>query len=260
MATNDDHKVKDSGTGGDRHSTPSSPRPLAAVSLGPSRKPVIGLVGGIGSGKSQVAAAFARRGARVIAGDALAHEALRQPELRDRVVARWGPGVLDEHGEVRRGRLAAIVFADPAERRALEDILHPWVKRRIRAEAEAAQADPAVRLIVLDAAVMLEAGWHDVCDRLVYIDAPRAVRLRRVAGQRGWDAAEVDARERAQLPLTEKAARADHVLDNATTLDNLERQVDDLIHLWGPDAPPRTQPRDPGGLPRPRETRGHPTR
>jgi dephospho-CoA kinase len=206
------------------------------------KKPVIGLIGGIGSGKSQVAAAFARRGARVIAGDELAHAALRQPELRERIAARWGRGILDEGGEVSRRRLGAIVFDDAAERRALEEILHPWIRRRIREEVEAARADPAVRLVVLDAAVMLEAGWHGVCDRLVYIDAPREVRLRRLAGQRGWTPQEADARERAQLPLTEKAARADHVLDNATTLENLERQVDDLLKLWGT---PRASPREP---------------
>jgi dephospho-CoA kinase len=201
-------------------------------------KPVIGLVGGIGSGKSQVAAAFARRGGRVVAGDELAHAALRQPELRERIVARWGPEVLDERGEVQRRRLGAIVFADDGERRALEEVLHPWIKRRIREEVDAARADPAVRFVVLDAAVMLEAGWDGVCDRLVYIDAPREVRLRRLAEQRGWTPQEADARERAQLPLTEKAGRADHVLDNATTLDHLERQVDALLDQWGLAHPP----------------------
>jgi dephospho-CoA kinase len=196
-------------------------------------KPVIGLVGGIGSGKSQVAAALARRGARIVAGDELAHAALRQPELRQRIVARWGPGVLDEHGEVQRRRLGATVFADADERRALEEILHPWIKQRIREEVAAARADPKVRFVVLDAAVMLEAGWDGVCDRLVYVHAPRDVRLRRVAEQRGWTAQEVDDRERAQLPLTEKALRTEYMLDNATTLDNLERQVDALLVRWG---------------------------
>jgi dephospho-CoA kinase len=198
-----------------------------------SAKPVIGLVGGIGSGKSQVAAAFARRGGRIVAGDELAHAALRQPELRQRIVARWGPEILDAHGEVQRRRLGAIVFADAVERRALEEVLHPWIKQRIREEVAAARADPAVRFVVLDAAVMLEAGWDGVCDRLVYIDAPRAVRQDRLAAQRGWTSQEADDRERAQLPLTEKAGRADHVLDNATTLDHLERQVDHLLDLWG---------------------------
>jgi dephospho-CoA kinase len=197
------------------------------------RKRVVGLIGGIGSGKSQVAAAFARRGARVIAGDDLAHQALRDPAVKAQVVRRWGAELLGEGGEVQRRRLGAVVFADPAQRRALEALTHPWIRGRMRAALEAALADPAVPLVVLDAAIMLEAGWNDICDELIYIDAPRVVRLERVARQRGWTAKEVDAREQAQLPLTEKAARADHVLDNSASLEHLNRQVDDLLRRWG---------------------------
>jgi dephospho-CoA kinase len=207
-------------------------------------KPVIGLIGGIGSGKSQVAAAFAHHGARVIAGDQLAHAALRDPDIRAKVVARWGKHVLDDKGEIQRQRLAAIVFADSQERKALEAMTHPWIRQRIHAEMEAARNDPAVPLIVLDAAIMLEAGWNDVCNRLLYIEAPRDVRLERLARQRGWTAKEVDAREQAQLPLTEKAVRADHVLENSASLEHLNRQVNDLLHLWGLATPPsRSEPK-----------------
>ncbi|MGH7169806.1 MAG: dephospho-CoA kinase [Gemmataceae bacterium] len=196
-------------------------------------KRVIGLIGGIGSGKSQVAAAFARQGARIIAGDQLGQAALRDPAIRARVASRWGEAILEKGGEIDRRRLGAIVFANPVERKALEAIAHPWIRRHILADIEAARQDPSVPLIVLDAAIMLEAGWNEVCDRLVYIEAPRAVRLQRVAHQRGWNEKEVDARERAQLPLTEKVVRADHVLDNSASLEHLNRQVTDLIHLWG---------------------------
>lgn len=196
-------------------------------------KLVVGLIGGIGSGKSQVAAAFARHGARVIAGDQLGQAALRDPDIRARIASRWGEGIVDDSGEIDRGRLAAIVFAEPAQRKALEAITHPWIRQSIRAEMEEACKDPRVPFIVLDAAVMLEAGWNEVCDRLLFIDAPRAVRLQRVARQRGWSETEVDARERAQLPLTEKVVRADHKLDNSASLEHLNRQVNDLLHLWG---------------------------
>jgi dephospho-CoA kinase len=196
-------------------------------------KRVVGLLGGIGSGKSQVAAAFARHGARIIAGDQLGQAALRDPVIRARVVSRWGDSVVDERGEIDRRRLAAIVFADPAERKALEAMTHPWIRLAIRREIALAKRDPHVPLIVLDAAVMLEAGWNDVCDRLVFIEAPRAVRLERVARQRGWSEKEVAEREEAQLPLTEKAVRADHVLDNSASLEHLNCQVNDLLHQWG---------------------------
>jgi dephospho-CoA kinase len=196
-------------------------------------KPVIGLLGGIGSGKSRVAEVFARHGARVIDADRVGHDALRDPEVRRRIVERWGAGLLDDKGEIVRRRLGQIVFADDNERRALEAIVHPWIGRRVREEVDAAQAQADSGFVLLDAAVMLEAGWNNACDKLVFVDAPRAVRLERVARQRGWTETEVQARERAQLPLTAKAARADHVLDNSGTLEDLERQVDDLLRIWG---------------------------
>jgi dephospho-CoA kinase len=195
-------------------------------------KPVVGLVGGIGSGKSAVAAAFARRGAYVVTADDLGHQALRQPEVRDFIARRW-PAVIDADGSVNRRRLAPIVFADADERRLLEGLVHPWICRRIEQEVAQAQKDPAIRLIVLDAAVMLEAGWDGVCDRLVYIDAPEEERHRRVASARGWSPEELRARERAQLPLTQKALRADHVLENAGTLKDLDQRVETLLRLWG---------------------------
>jgi dephospho-CoA kinase len=125
-----------------------------------ARCPVVGLVGGIGAGKSRVSAALARRGGRLVAGDPLGHAALRQPEVIRAVVDRFGPGVLDDSEDVDRAKLGAVVFADPAARRALEAIVHPWIGQRLRAELAAARADPGVPFAVLDAAIMLEAGWE----------------------------------------------------------------------------------------------------
>jgi len=193
---------------------------------------VVGLVGGIGSGKSAAAAAFARHGARVIVADELGHLALRQPELKSEVVRRWGKEVLDANGEIDRRRLADIVFRSEQERRALEALVHPWIGRRVEEEITRAQTDRA-RLIVVDAALLLEADWHAVCDRIVFVDAPIEVRRQRVMLNRGWKEEHWQDRERAQLPLTEKRARADHVLNNSSNLEHLNRQVDDLMHLWG---------------------------
>jgi dephospho-CoA kinase len=196
-------------------------------------KPVVGLIGGMGSGKSFVADLFRQRGAKVISGDQLGHEALRQPDMQAQVVQRWGPRVLDEHGAVDRRRLGAIVFADAGERRALEAIVFPWIERRIREEVAAAQADPHIALIVLDAAIMLEAGWHTVCDWVVFIEVPREERLRRLAEQRGWSAKEVQEREMAQMSLDEKRSRADYVVENTGPLEHLAQQVDHLLRQWG---------------------------
>jgi dephospho-CoA kinase len=190
------------------------------------------VVGGIGAGKSAVTAALARRGARVIAADELGHEALRQPAIRDQVLRRW-PGVADGAGAVDRKKLGKIVFADPAELKALEALVHPWIKRRIAEEVGRARREPGVPLVVLDAAILLEAGWDDACDRVVFVDAPRAARLTRLSA-RGWTERDLDAREEAQLPLTEKRLQADHVLDNSSSLAELQRQVDALLLDWGP--------------------------
>ncbi|HMF12090.1 MAG TPA: dephospho-CoA kinase [Gemmataceae bacterium] len=200
-----------------------------------SVKLVIGLLGGMGSGKSRVAAEFAKHGAIVVSADELGHEALRQPAIRDALVRRWGREVLGECGELDRGRVGRIVFADGVERKALESVVHPYIGRRIRDEIEAARADPTVRFVVLDAAIMLESGWSEVCDQLIYVHAPRAVRLRRLAQQRGWSAKEVDARERAQVSLTEKASRAGSAIDNSDSPESLSRQVADLLRQWGID-------------------------
>lgn len=196
------------------------------------RKPVIGLVGGIGSGKSRVAAEFAKCGARVIHADQLGHEALRQPEIRNELVRRWGREILDDKGEIARRKVARIVFEMDQERKALESLVHPYIGRRIREEIDAANADPAVKLVVLDAAIMLETGWAEVCDRVVYVHAPRAARLRRLADQRGWSAKEVEAREEAQLSLTEKASRANSAIDNSESPERLAQQVAELLRQW----------------------------
>jgi dephospho-CoA kinase len=186
----------------------------------------------MGSGKSSVAKALERRGARVIAADAFGHEALRLPDVREKVFARWGRGLADERGEVDRKKLAAVVFADDGERRALEGFVFPYIERRIAEEIERARAEPGVPVVVLDAAVMLEAGWDRGCDVIAFVDAPREVRLARLAAQRGWTEADLAAREAAQIPLAEKAARADVVIDNAGPPGRLEEQLDRLMGAW----------------------------
>jgi len=193
----------------------------------------VGLLGGIGSGKSAVSWLLAEAGAVIVSGDEIGHEALRQPTLKARVVERWGADILDENGEVRRRKLGGIVFADAEEKRALERIVHPWIKQRLTETVARLKEDPSVPLVVVDAAVMLEAGWDGVCDELLFVDVPRELRLERIARQRGWSEKEVAAREMAQLPLFEKARLAHHTLDNSGTLEQLRVQIDSLLSRWG---------------------------
>lgn len=193
-------------------------------------KPVIALVGGIGAGKSAVAAALARRGGRVIDADRLGHAALRDPAVRRAVLNRW-PSVAPT-GEIDRHALGRIVFAESAARQELEGIVYPWIRQRVSAEIDAAKCDPSVRFVVLDAAVILEAGWDAVWDKLLFVDAPREARLARVAS-RGWTPEELDRREASQWPLEKKRARADAVIDNSGTPADLASRVDQQLASWG---------------------------
>jgi len=200
---------------------------------GAPRKPVLGLLGGIGAGKSTVADALVRHGGRVVAGDPLGHEALEQPDILARVVEIWGErGILTPEGKIDRKKFGRIVFPSPVERSRLEHLVHPYIERRIREEIDKAVADPAVKFVVLDAAVMLEAGWDGVCDKLIYVDAPRPVRLERVQRQRKWTDQDLANREAVQMPPERKKERADAVIDNGGSPEATIAQVDELVKRW----------------------------
>ncbi|HSQ57902.1 MAG TPA: dephospho-CoA kinase [Gemmata sp.] len=195
-------------------------------------KPVIGLIGAIGAGKSAAAGCFASRGGFVIDADALGHEALRQPEIMAAIVSRWGEGVRKSDGSLDRRAIGRIVFANPAERSGLEALVFPCIVRRITEEIAGGMRNENYRFLVLDAAVLLEAGWNNNVDRIVYVDAPRQMRLARLAARSGWIAADLAAREAAQWPAETKKGRADAVLTNDSTHASLQEQVDSLLHAW----------------------------
>ena len=187
----------------------------------------------MGSGKSLAAAEFAKYGGRIVSGDAFGHEALRRPEIKEQVARRWGQGILNDQGEVDRRRLGAIVFADPKERQALETLVFPWIEKRIDEEIARARNDSQANFVVLDAAIMLEAGWAKRCDKIVFVDTPRDERVRRLGQERGWMAQQIEEREKAQWPLNEKQMRADATLDNSGSPEALAQQVRKLVAQWG---------------------------
>jgi len=125
--------------------------------------------------------------------------------------------------------LARVVFTHPEARERLEAVTHPAITRRARQAVLASKAP----LVVLDAALLLEAGWDAMCDKIVFIDAPEALRLARVRERSGWTEDHLHARERAQMPLTDKRRLADHVVMNDKTPDDLYRQAEGLLRQWG---------------------------
>ncbi len=187
----------------------------------------IGLIGGVASGKSAVAAALARRGAVVFNGDELGHQVLQEPEVRDALVQRWGAGVLGTDGQISRPAVAKIVFAPTAEgaaeREFLEQLVHPGIRRRIEA-AIRQLPDASIPAVVIDAALLVEAGWDALCSAVAFVDCSRAIRLAR-AKNRGWTEEEFARREAAQLPIEQKRRRATHRIDNSGTPADLEAKV-----------------------------------
>jgi dephospho-CoA kinase len=188
---------------------------------------LIGLTGGIATGKSTVAAMLAARGGAVIDADVLAREVLvpGAPAF-DEVVATFGPGVLGESGAVDRGALGAVIFADPERRGALERITHPRINALMQERIlEALQS--GAPLVVADIALLFERRREDAFEGILLVYAPPAIQLQRIRERDGLD--DVDAQRRlvAQLPIEEKRARATWEIDNGGTREATTAQVDD---------------------------------
>ena len=190
---------------------------------------LVGLTGGIGSGKSTVARMLEERGAVVFDADLLAREAVEPGTPgHTAVLERFGADVLAPGGELDREALASIVFADPSARRDLEQIVHPEV-RRLFAEGSEAYRDTD-RIVVFSAPLLVESGMHTAFEILVVVSATVATQIERLMRQRGMSEAAIRARIDAQAPLEDKAAVADFLVDNEGTLTELESQVERLWH------------------------------
>lgn len=194
---------------------------------------LIGIIGGVASGKSAVTKCLAELGAAVLDADAAGHAVLREPEVVQAARARWGNAIFAPDGQIDRRALAAIVFGPVAEAstelKYLESLTHPRIQQRLKdkiAELTKQGNHPAA---VLDAPVLLKAGWNELCDAIVYVDAPHTVRQAR-ALQRGWTAEEFARREGAQESLPEKQAHADKTIDNSGSMEHTRQQVREF---WG---------------------------
>jgi dephospho-CoA kinase len=185
----------------------------------------VGLTGGAGAGKSTVAARLRELGAIVIDADALAREVLEPgSEGLSEVAEEFGAGVLRSDGSLDRAALAAIVFADPAKRRRLEQITHPRIAART---SELLASAPADAVVVHDVPLLVEKVMGPAYDLVVVVDAPVEQRVRRLVG-RGLDADDARARIAAQASREERRAVADVWLENDGTADELRAAVDDL--------------------------------
>lgn len=205
----------------------ASPGPKAFI-------PLVGLVGGIGSGKSTIARGLAQRiPVAILDADRSGHEALRQTEVKVALRQVFGDSIFNESQEIKRSELAALVFgADDRARQnrlALEQVTHPVIRNDIRRQLQQVRDTGHVQAVLLDAPLLLESGWKNMCDAVVFIDTPLARRQQWTAAGRGWTPEELACREASQWPVARKRSESDFVVDNSgdaeASVDQLERIV-----------------------------------
>ena len=188
-------------------------------------KPIIGILGGIGSGKSTVAACFAGLGCAVIDADAIAHEVLEEPDVLERLTDRWGGNVLDAAGLVDRGRIAERVFDSPGELDFLNSLIHPRVLERTEDMIETYRAQPETTGIVLDMPLLLEVGWEKKCDFLVFVDCSEEKRRERIAENAKIDIEQLKKRENSQISLDIKRQKAHYGVCSNSDKSNMVEQI-----------------------------------
>ncbi len=203
---------------------------------------VVGVVGGIASGKSQVTRMLGSMNGTIISADEIAHRVLLEPEVMDSLLKMFGKNILIANGDhpeltraIDRKKLASLIFGDSADsqtmRKKLEAIVHPRIRQIAKSELETLRREPKTEMIVLDAPLLIEGGWLPFCDRVIYVDAPDAMRKQR-AIERGWSAQEWQDRESAQMSLSEKKKHATDVLVNDGTIEELTQRVLELNGSW----------------------------
>ncbi len=184
---------------------------------------MLGLTGGIGSGKSTVASLFQDLGAEIVDADALVHSILDRPSVRKKLVSTWGKDI-EKRGKILRPLLAQIAFQSENSVRKLNDIIHPIVRKEVVKAIRSSKS----HLIVLDAPLLLEVGADQDCDYVLFVDAPQNLRAKRVK-QRGWAPTELRQREKYHWPMKEKRKKADFVIQNRGSRAALLRQVTAIL-------------------------------
>ena len=190
---------------------------------------LVGLTGGIATGKSTVSEMFRRLGCVIIDADVLARDVVApgEPALA-RIAAEFGADVLHPDGTLDRKKLGAIVFADPERRQRLEEITHPAIRDRFLRRLTDLEGQGFEGIVLWDAPLMIESGGYRVMDKLVVVATDEATQAARLRARDGVDAAEAERKIKSQMPVAEKAKLADYVIDNATDHAATEAQVRDV--------------------------------
>ena len=177
-------------------------------------KPIIGLIGGIGAGKSSVAKIFAAEGCCVVSADDLVHRAYKEDRVKDTLRNWWGNLIFDSAGNLDRSVVARKIFTNEVERRRLEAFIHPIVNGAREILMREAALNSATQAFIWDTPLLVETGVNRKCDAVIFVDTPREIRLARLAESRGWSADELDRREKSQAALETKRAVSHYVISN----------------------------------------------
>jgi len=191
-------------------------------------KPIIGIMGGIGSGKSTVAAEFAKLGCKVIDADKIAHELLNRDAIKEKIMAFFGRDVVSTTGNIDRKILGEIVFADYDKLTMLNRIIHPHVIERVEELIEQYKQQNQTKAIVLDMPLLVEVGWDRRCDKLIFVDCEQKIRAER-AKKLGFDKNQLKIRENFQISLDNKLALADNTVENNSDFSAMVRQIADIF-------------------------------
>lgn len=193
---------------------------------------IIGITGGISSGKSTIGRMLASLGSEYIDADEMCHRLFLVQELKNKIVERFGNTVQDIYGKIDRLKLAEIVFQDKTCLDDLCSILHPIVVERIKSKITEIEKQGRRKAIVIDAALLEESDLSSICDFIIFVNTSRDRRLERSKISRHWKEEELDKRERFQMALEDKKRKADYIIDNNFTVDNTFRQVKEFWHLY----------------------------
>ena len=189
---------------------------------------VIGLTGGIASGKSTVSRMLSDLGAVVIDADKVGHEAFRpHTEAWRKVVAAFGKGILDQNEEIDRSKLAQLVFNDPKALKRLNRIMHPLMHEIVRQKIEALRHQ-GVEVVVLEATLLIEARWTDLVDQVWVTITPEAAVVNRLVSQKRFTEEQARARIKSQTPIAQRAKNADVVIENDSDMNTLRKKVEAL--------------------------------
>ena len=187
------------------------------------------MLGGVASGKSTVAAEFAKLGCKIIDADKIAHELLERKDVKEKVVSVFGEGILDSAWNIDRKKLGDIVFADADKLSSLNKIIHPLVLGRAEQLIEQYNRENQVKAIVLDMPLLVEVGWAQRCDKLIFVDCRRQLRVDRAKKIGIMTKNQLKIRENSQISLDSKTAIADNTIDNNSGFSGLAKQVADIF-------------------------------